>query len=208
MRLLEKQVKAVKSPVHRARSRLEDPGSRSRLRSRPRTHFPIRLALTVDSDAPRSAARSARQLRKDRRRATQRRGWTPATIARASSRSCSPVRCAASRHGPRVFSTTATRCSATRSTPCAHLDFHLDRPLFELMFCEPDTPEAVLLDQTKYTQPALFALEVAPYRLWHTWGVTPDILIGHSIGEARSRARRRRAVDRRRPHARRRAGVA
>jgi polyketide synthase 12 len=66
---------------------------------------------------------------------------------------------------------------------CAYLDNHLPRPLYEVMFAESDTPEAALLDQTQYTQPALFALEVALFRLWSTWGLVPDVLIGHSIGE-------------------------
>ncbi|WP_156755808.1 type I polyketide synthase [Actinokineospora pegani] len=60
---------------------------------------------------------------------------------------------------------------------CAHLDTVLDRSIREVI----TTGEG--LDDTAYTQAALFAVEVALVRLLDSWGVRPDALIGHSVGE-------------------------
>ena len=66
---------------------------------------------------------------------------------------------------------------------CAHLDTHLGRPLRDLMFGQQGSAEAALLYQTAYAQPALFAMETALFRLLESFGLTPNLMLGHSIGE-------------------------
>ena len=61
---------------------------------------------------------------------------------------------------------------------CAELDRYLEQPLRAVVAGDPGT-----LAGTGYAQPALFAVEVALFRLLETWGIRPDVLAGHSVGE-------------------------
>ena len=71
-----------------------------------------------------------------------------------------------------VFRAILDRCAAC-------LQSELERPLLAVMF----EPGSGLLDETGYTQPALYALEAGLAALWCAWGIVPDMVMGHSVGE-------------------------
>ncbi|MDF5715348.1 MAG: aminotransferase class III-fold pyridoxal phosphate-dependent enzyme [Rhizonema sp. NSF051] len=58
---------------------------------------------------------------------------------------------------------------------------YLEQSLLEILYGTTETSH--LLNETAYTQPALFALEYALAELWRSWGIVPDVVIGHSVGE-------------------------
>mgnify|MGYP001413866637 CR=1 FL=1 len=72
-----------------------------------------------------------------------------------------------------VFRAAVERCAAV-------IDPLLGRSLLEIMFADDG---AELLSQTRYTQPALFALQWGLVELWRSWGVEPAVVLGHSVGE-------------------------
>ena len=69
----------------------------------------------------------------------------------------------------------------TIDTCDAVLRNHMDRSLLDIMYSDDNTDPSI--HKTKYTQPSLFALEYALAQLWLSWGISPDIMMGHSVGE-------------------------
>ena len=78
-----------------------------------------------------------------------------------------------------VFREVIDRCAE-------YLSADMDYPLREILYSSSinfDSQEGALINQTAYTQPALFAIEYALAKLWQSWGIRPDVVMGHSIGE-------------------------
>ena len=122
---------------------------------------------------PRQRATPARPERRRRRRSGRSRSCSPARARSTSDMGAGPLR------GEPVSATTVDPCAraaaaAPRAWTCASSSTPAERR-------EPAPPEQ--LEQTALTQPALFVVEYALARLWMSWGVQPQAMIGHSIGE-------------------------
>jgi acyl transferase domain-containing protein/NADPH:quinone reductase-like Zn-dependent oxidoreductase/acyl carrier protein len=78
-----------------------------------------------------------------------------------------------------VFADTVTRCAEA-------VQGMLPRPLLEVLFAtdrETGADAGKTLRHTSFAQPALFAVEMGLARLWQSWGVEPDVVLGHSVGQ-------------------------
>ena len=78
-----------------------------------------------------------------------------------------------------VFAETLTRCAEA-------VDGMLPRPLLEVLFetdSDTDGTAGKSLGHTSFAQPALFAVEMGLARLWQSWGIEPDVVLGHSVGQ-------------------------
>ena len=78
-----------------------------------------------------------------------------------------------------VFTETVTRCAEA-------VDGIVPRPLLEVLFgttADVDGDDADTLRHTSFAQPALFAVEMGLARLWQSWGIEPDVVLGHSVGQ-------------------------
>ena len=83
-----------------------------------------------------------------------------------------------------VFKNTLDRCAEILQT-------YLDKPLLDVIFSNTvqtfrrnvSSTNTSEINETQYTQPALFAIEYALTQLWMSWGIKPHCVMGHSIGE-------------------------
>nr|VFK48316.1 MAG: Acyl transferase domain-containing protein [Candidatus Kentron sp. TC] len=75
-----------------------------------------------------------------------------------------------------IFRRTLERCDKI-------LRPYLDTPLIELLYAGPPNPNLHLLKEMGYLQPTLFSLQYSLAKLWKSWGITPDVVMGHSAGE-------------------------
>ncbi|OBK41726.1 polyketide synthase [Mycobacterium sp. 1245111.1] len=78
-----------------------------------------------------------------------------------------------------VFAETVKRCADAVSDL-------LPEPLLEVIFAtdrETGGKAGERLKHTSFAQPALFAIEMGLARLWQSWGIEPDVVLGHSVGQ-------------------------
>jgi acyl transferase domain-containing protein/acyl carrier protein len=143
-----------------------------------RSHFPHRLALVAE--APTQLLKELTAFTTDKNLAEAKSGLvsrtSPSQVAFLFTGQGSQY----VNMGRELYETQPTfRQALERCDQLLHPE--LEQPLLSVLY--PDTESNSLLEQTAYTQPALFALEYALAHLWQSWGIKPAIVMGHSVGE-------------------------
>ncbi|WP_208346757.1 acyltransferase domain-containing protein, partial [Aetokthonos hydrillicola] len=76
-----------------------------------------------------------------------------------------------------VFRRSLERCESI-------LEPYLNKSILNILYPEDNQDlNTSIINQTAYTQPVLFAIEYALFQLWQSWGINPDVVMGHSVGE-------------------------
>jgi acyl transferase domain-containing protein/surfactin synthase thioesterase subunit len=136
-----------------------------------RTHFPVRFAAVVNTKEQLRDALAAENARRGAPRATGERRLAFLFSGQASQYA---------RMGAQLYAQQpAFREEVDR---CVEIvDHRLGLPLKDVLLS--DRADSNLLDETTYTQPALFAVQAGLIALWRSWGIVPDVVLGHSVGE-------------------------
>lgn len=142
-----------------------------------RTHYPVRLAVSA-ADAPQAVERLRAAAAGESPKGV-RLGETPAgdrkiAMLFTGQGSQRPGMARELYDTAPVFRRALDRCAGI-------LRDLLDRPLLDILYPTDGADEAI--HDTGYTQPALFALEWSLAQLWRSWGVEPEVVLGHSVGE-------------------------
>ncbi len=143
-----------------------------------RSHFSHRLAVTVESTASLREQLDAFVIGKETSRlmSSQVRGKQRPSIAFLfTGQGSQYVGMAKQLYETQPAFRSALQCCDELLRP------YLEEPLLSVLY--PADGQASPLDETAYTQPALFALEYALAELWRSWGVEPQAMFGHSVGE-------------------------
>jgi acyl transferase domain-containing protein/surfactin synthase thioesterase subunit len=135
-----------------------------------RTHFPVRFAAVVGS---KEQLREALMLGSGNGNAPRPKGQRKLAFL-FSGQASQYARMGAElyRHQP-IFRKEIDRCAEIVGN-------RLGRPLSDALL--GDDADA-LIDETAYTQPALFAVQAGLVALWRSWGIIPEVVLGHSVGE-------------------------
>jgi acyl transferase domain-containing protein/surfactin synthase thioesterase subunit len=136
-----------------------------------RTHFPVRFAAVVGS---KEQLREALAAEAANGAAPQPTGARRLAFLFSGQASQYPRMGAELYRDQPVFRQEVDRCAEIVGN-------RLGRPLTDVLLC--DHSDSNPIDETAYTQPALFAVQAGLIALWQSWGIVPDVVLGHSVGE-------------------------